>query len=136
MKSLIPPLRKTLMLASLTAVNPSAAIEPINFEVRNNGDYVALCSASPQSPDYVAAIHFCHGFAVGFNRYHEALQEGKEMPPLYCLPEKATRTGLIGEYLRYSKSHPEYDRDKVANVIMKFLVETYPCAQGQFPAPR
>jgi hypothetical protein len=116
-----------LALASGLGAGPAAAVDPINFEVRDNADFVALCSALPTAPNYVAAIHFCHGFAVGFNRYHEALKEGKDFEPLYCLPANATRAALLTGYVAYSKAHPEYDKESVANVVTKFLVDTHPC---------
>lgn len=114
-----------LLLAGWVPV--AAAVDNIDFEVRNNADLVALCSASPTDANYVAAIHFCHGFGVGFNRYHEALREGKDFRPLYCFPDKLTRTEALNEYVRYSKAHPEYGKEAVGDVVMKFLVETYPC---------
>ena len=116
-----------LMVAVPIFVNPAWAVEPVIFEVRNNADLVALCSAQPSDANYVAAIHFCHGFGVGFDRYHDALKEGKDFSPVFCIPETATRNQVIGEYVRYSKAHPEYDKDTVGDVVTKFLVDTYPC---------
>ena len=116
-----------LMILAFVLAKPIWAIEPIHFEVRNNADLVALCSVQPDDPHYVAAIHFCHGFGVGFNRYHEALMESKDFVPLYCFPEKLSRNEALSEYVRYSKAHPEYDKETVGDVVTKFLVETYPC---------
>jgi hypothetical protein len=116
-----------LALAVTLAAATAAAVAPINFEIRNNADLVAVCSTPPSDPDYVAAIHFCHGVGVGFVRYHEALKEGKPFSPLFCFPAEVTRTLALNEYVRYSKAHPEYDRDLVGDVMIKFLIETYPC---------
>lgn len=109
----------------------AVAVEAINFEIRNNADLVAVCSTPPNDPDYVAAIHFCHGFGVGFNRYHDALKEGKAFQPIYCLPEQRTRNQILGEYVRYSQAHPEYDTSTVGDAMMKFLADTYPCASSR-----
>ena len=116
-----------LLIAVPIFVNPAWAVEPVIFEIRNNADLVALCAAQPNDPNYVAAIHFCHGFGVGFDRYHDALKEGKDFVPIFCFPETATRNQIIGEYVRFSKAHPEYDKDSVGDVLTKFLVDTYPC---------
>jgi hypothetical protein len=116
-----------LLIATPLLVNPAWAVEPINFEIRNNADLLAVCSAQPSEPNYVAAIHFCHGFGVGFSRYHDALKEGKGFSPVFCFPEAVTRNQVLNEYVRYSKAHPEYDKDSVGDVVTKFLVETYPC---------
>jgi len=116
-----------LILALAGFAASAVAVEPVNFEIRNNADLVALCSTKPGDPTYMAAIHFCHGFGVGFARYHDALKEGKYFEPLFCLPQSLTRTQALTEYVRYSKSHPEYDKEAVGNVVTKFLIETYPC---------
>jgi hypothetical protein len=115
-------------LAATFAAVSAAAVEPINFEIRNNADLVAVCSTPPSDPDYTAAIHFCHGFGVGFARYHDALKEGKGFRPLYCFPDGSTRTEILNAYVRYSKAHPEYDTSAVGDALTKFLTESYPCA--------
>ena len=115
-----------LASAPLLAI-PAWAVDPINFQIRNNGDLVALCATPQSDPNYVAAIHFCHGFGVGFARYHEALEEGKGFEPLFCFPASVTRTQALAEYVKYSKARPEYDKEAVGDVLIKFLIETYPC---------
>ncbi|MGR9088709.1 MAG: hypothetical protein ACU841_16795 [Gammaproteobacteria bacterium] len=77
----------------------TAAVEPIHFEVRNNADLVAVCSTRPEDPNYIAAIHFCHGVGVGLVRYQEALQEGKDFDPIFCLPKSLTRTQAVEAYV-------------------------------------
>lgn len=116
-----------LFVAAMITAGTAQAVEPINFEIRNNADLVALCSAKPTDSNYVAAIHFCHGFGVGFARYHDALKEGKDFAPLFCFPKGVTRTEALNEYVNYSRAHPEYDNELVGDVVTKFLIETYPC---------
>lgn len=67
---------------------------------------------------------------TNFVRYYEALKEGKGFTPLFCFPEGLTRNQAIEAYVAYSKAHPEYDQEAVGDVIMKFLVDTYPCAKA------
>ena len=50
-----------LILALAVFAASAVAVEPVNFEIRNNADLVALCSTKPGDPTYMAAIHFCHG---------------------------------------------------------------------------
>lgn len=112
-----------------------SAIEPVRFEVRKNADLVAVCATPATDPDYVAAVHFCHGVAVGFSRYHEALQEGAHFRPIFCVPESLTRTQTIAAYIAYSRRHPEYDGASVGDAVIKFLSDTYPCS-GKAPATK
>lgn len=118
------------LLALAALAGQAGAVEPTNFVMRNNADLKALCSTAPTDPEYVAAIHFCHGVGVGIVRYYEALKEGKGFTPLFCFPEGLTRNQAIEAYVAYSKAHPEYDQEAVGDVIMKFLVDTYPCAKA------
>lgn len=121
------------VLTALVFAPAAGAVEPINFQVRNNGDLVTVCSTPTTDPDYVAAIHFCHGFAVGFVRYHDALKEGKPFAPLFCFPPSATRSQVVAEYVGYSRAHPAYDTETVGDVMTKFLVDTYPCPAAGKP---
>lgn len=131
-----PITRAAGFLAASLIASPAGAVEPINFEIRNNADLVALCSAQPTEPNYVAALHFCHGFGVGFARYHDALREGKDFHPIFCFPNGLTRADALNQYVAYSKAHPEYDNEAVGDVVMKFLVDAYPCpVEKTQPAP-
>lgn len=40
---------------------PARAADADHFLVQTTKDIVALCSANTSSPNYVAAVHFCHG---------------------------------------------------------------------------
>lgn len=128
--------RHALLATSIFLPAVSQAVAPINFEVRYNADLVALCSTPPSDPNYVAAIHFCHGAAVGFARYYEAISAGKDFQHLFCVPQAVKRNDVLTRYVAYSKAHPDYDREAVGNVLLKFLIETYPCAPGQVPDKR
>lgn len=127
MKSLRSIGHYAVLLALPWAAGTARAIEPVNFEIRNNADLVAVCSTPPSDPNYVAAINFCHGFGVGFYRYHAALTEGKDFKPIFCIPDNMTRTQVLTGYVDYSKARPEYNNETVGDVIMKYLVDTYPC---------
>jgi hypothetical protein len=127
-----PQPRTALVLLCFTSL--AGAVEPVNFEIRNNADLVAVCETPMTDPIYTAAIHFCHGFGVGFVRYHEALAEGRDFRPLFCFPPSLTRTEVLNAYVGYSKMHPEYGRDLVGDVMTKFLTETYPCPTANTPA--
>lgn len=126
-----------VLLTTLPFLSPVAsAVAPVNFEVRDNADLVALCSTPPGDPEYVAAIHYCHGVGVGFARYYEAISVGPDFQHIFCVPKATTRNEVLTRYVEYSKAHPEYDREALGNVLIKFLTECYPCAPGQVPDKR
>ncbi len=72
-------LAAALAVASATLPGPAAA-QPgtapaapprTAFEARTVADLATLCGASPQAPEYVSAIAFCHGFLQGAGQYPE-----------------------------------------------------------------
>lgn len=132
----IPFIRRLLCTALPLLPLNASAVAPVNFEVRDNADLVALCSTPPSDPNYVAAIHYCHGVAVGFARYYDAISIGKDFEHIFCVPGAVSRNQVLTEYVAYSKAHPSYDHEALGNVLIKFLTETYPCAKGQIPDKR
>lgn len=122
--------RCSLLISLCLLPLTTEAVAPVNFEVRYNADLVALCSAPPSDPSYVAAIHYCHGVAVGFARYYEAISIGKDFRSMFCLPKTLSRNEIMAKYVVYSKTHPEYDRDAVGNVLLKFLDDTFHCPEN------
>jgi hypothetical protein len=117
----------TALVSAFCLSGPAMAVEPIQFEIRNNADLLAVCAAKPSDQNYVQAIHFCHGFGVGFTRYNAMLNEGNGYRPLFCFPPALTRTQTLDAYVAYSRAHPEYNKEAVGDVLLKFLIETYPC---------
>ena len=58
--------RLTLALFVLLLSFPAHAdVTKENFLLRNTDDLRALCSVRRDDPNVVAAIHFCHGYALG-----------------------------------------------------------------------
>ena len=65
-----------------TMANPSET----DFRVTATGDLVRLCEAAPTDATGIAALHFCHGFAVGAYQYHQIAAAAENKPPLFCEP--------------------------------------------------
>jgi hypothetical protein len=79
--------RVTLASAFSLASSAAGAADPDNFRVRTTEDLVQLCSVEPADPNYVAAIHFCHGFGSGAYQYYESTVAPNER---FCVPAKST----------------------------------------------
>src|SRR5574340_10618 len=103
---------KTLMLgASLCAAivlpgQARAALSADNFQLRNTGDLVAVCSAAPTDPLATAATNFCQGFVVGVVR---VLQEVDAARPksraMFCFPANPpTRSAGIATFIRWANA--------------------------------
>jgi len=125
--------RVLLLLAAAAALNSSSAlaVSREDFIVANTQDVIDICTTPESDPMYVAAVAFCQGYLVGAYQYHTALHSGPKAKPVICLPQPTpTRTQAIDRFITWAKAHPEYANERGVEALTKFLVETYPCAQG------
>ncbi len=107
---------------------PSHAVEPDNFRLNSTGDLVALCSADPAGPDYVAAIHFCHGFASGAYQYYSMLAAAMPSARYVCVPDPPpSRSEAIAGFVEWARRNPGNTADKPVDSIFRYLSERYPC---------
>lgn len=112
----------------------AAAGDEQNFIVDSTDDIIALCSVAPTDPNYIAAIHFCHGYLVGAYAYYRALAEGPEGVKLVCVPDPApSRNQAIAMYVEWAKAHPQYMQEEPVETLFRFLTEKWPCPK---PAPQ
>ncbi|TVR78150.1 MAG: hypothetical protein EA405_15225 [Rhodospirillales bacterium] len=110
------------------ALGGTAAAEPEIFQVRTTADLIALCSVPENHADYVAAIHFCHGFAVGAYQYYWVLAGGEGGVRLVCLPDPPpARDAVIEDFVRWAQARPEYHDEAPVESIMRYLIGQYPC---------
>ncbi|MCI0429059.1 MAG: hypothetical protein L0210_00745 [Rhodospirillales bacterium] len=91
-------------------------------------DLVSLCSAEAGSETDVAAIHFCHGFAVGAYRYYEAIVAASPEGRYVCPPEQPpSRTAIIAEFVGWAHQHAEHMAAPAVDSMFRFLAERFPC---------
>lgn len=127
---------RALGLAAALAITPvpmsAAAATTENFMVRTTADFVALCESSQSSATYVAAIHFCQGFASGAYQYYLALAQNSATTRYVCPPDPApTRNQVIASFLTWMRAHQEQMAAPAVESIFRYLGETYPCADAQ-----
>lgn len=120
-----------LAVAAFAAVSwtPSAgAVEPDKFLVTKTSDIVALCAADPGADNYVAAIHFCHGFASGAYQYYEAIARTSPANRFVCLPNPVpTRSAAIAEFIEWANRSPDALNAKPVDSMFRYLHGRYPC---------
>ncbi len=106
------------------------AADPDDFRARTTADMVALCGADPASDNYVAAIHFCHGFASGAFQYHLASVAASPGSRFVCLPDPApSRSQAIAAFLVWAKQNPQHMQEPPVESIFRYLAAQYPCGQ-------
>jgi hypothetical protein len=53
--------KQAVAMAAVMASTQVLAATPDNYDVTTTGDFIALCTLSPEDPSYHAAIGFCLG---------------------------------------------------------------------------
>lgn len=115
---------------------PTLAATPDQFVARTTADFVALCSADPASENYVAAIHFCHGFATGAYQYYLSLAAASAAHRFVCPTNPPpSRSQVIAEFSSWIAEHPQYMAEPPVESMFRFLGQRYPCSQSNKFSP-
>jgi hypothetical protein len=124
-------MRKVILLAAIAVwlmPRPGLGVEREDFLVVDTQDVVDICTTPETDPLYTAAVAFCQGYLVGAYQYHVAMFHADKMRPVVCFPEPTpTRTQAIDRFVAWVKAHPGYEKEKPADALTKFLVESFPC---------
>ena len=114
--------------AALAAGTATAAVTEQNFLLNTTGDLVALCGVSKDDPNAIAAIHFCHGYALGLDHYGAAT--GRVFRnKLYCIPEgtTVTRNQAVEMFVKWAADHLQYMSEPPFDGLIRWSMDTWPC---------
>ena len=115
---------------AIAGSSPAMAVDPDKFKARTTADLVALCSADPAQENYVAAIHFCHGFITGAYQYYLSLAAASEANRFVCAPDPVpSRSQVIAELIVWARQNPQYMSDPPVDSVFRYLAYRYPCGQ-------
>jgi hypothetical protein len=107
-----------------TMANPSES----DFRVTATGDLVRLCEAAPTDATGIAALHFCHGFAVGAYQYHQIAAAAENKPPLICEPNpRPSRNEAIAGFVSWARQNPSAMSAPPVEGMFRYLAQSYPC---------
>jgi hypothetical protein len=119
-----------MAVMAVTAVRAQTAGDPSesDFRVATTGDLVRLCEAAPADPTGIAALHFCHGFAVGAYQYYQIAAAAEKKPPLFCEPNpRPSRNEAIAGFVSWAKQNPGAMNAPPVEGIFRYLAQRYPC---------
>jgi hypothetical protein len=103
-----------------------------NFQVRTTADFVALCDTDPGEENYVAAVHFCQGFASGAYQYYLAVAQHDPRARYVCVTEPApSRNQAIANFVTWANANPNVLSEPAVESIFRHLAQTYPCSEAQ-----
>ena len=101
---------------------------PENYVIDTAADLVTLCSVDPDNPEYVAAIHFCHGYGSGAVQYHFIQVQAMPELQMFCLPDPPpTRAEAWTDFLVWIDGNPDYLDGEALDAVFAFLADAYPC---------
>ena len=117
-----------LLICTSVRAQPVANPSETDFQVMTTGDLVRLCEATPTDATGIAALHFCHGFAVGAYQYHQIVAAAEQKPPLFCEPNpRPTRNEAIAGFVAWAKQNPSAMDTPPVEGIFRYLAQRYPC---------
>jgi hypothetical protein len=117
-----------VFLIVLVLATPVLADVSEEYRVRNAGDLVSLCSRDSSAVDYVAALNFCHGFAVGAFAYYHSVASADPDSKIVCVKQPyPERKKVIADFEVWSKTHASFMNDRAVDTLFRFLVEAFPC---------
>jgi Rap1a immunity proteins len=123
-------MRKAIMVVlGLVMLGGSVMAQtPDSFVIDTAGELAVLCSVKPGSPNYTAAIHFCHGYGHGAFHYYKIESLAKGGSKFICFSNPApTRVEAWNGFLKWLKKNPKYNDGEAVDVLFRYLGETYPC---------
>jgi hypothetical protein len=108
-----------------------------NFMIRSTADLVALCETQPGQENYVAAIHFCEGFASGAYQYYQAIAHHSPTSRYVCPPDPPpSRDQAIAGFVRWARTDANAMSQPAVESLFRYLGTTYPCSDAQrAPSP-
>lgn len=120
----------TTLVGLLLLVFPAQAdVTKENFLLRNTGDLLALCSVRRDDPNAVAAIHFCHGYALGLRHYAEATGQVFR-GALFCPPPGPglSRDQAVRSFVDWASTNAQYMSDAPFDGLLRWAMTTWPCS--------
>lgn len=117
-----------LLLGLLLPLSAHADVSRENFLLRTTGDLLALCSVRSEDPNAIAAIHFCHGYALGLRHYAEATGQVFR-GALFCPPagRGLTRDESVRSFVGWATSHTQYMNEPPFDGLLRWAMATWPC---------
>ncbi|MDQ2101165.1 Rap1a/Tai family immunity protein [Azospirillum isscasi] len=117
----------TAAFAQTTGAPPDGPSQTV-FQVRTTGDLVRLCEAVPNTTTGIAALHFCHGFAVGAYQYHQIVSAAENKRPLFCPPNpQPSRDEAIAGFIGWAQKNPSQMETPPVEGMFRYLAQRYPC---------
>ncbi|GMG81542.1 hypothetical protein LNKW23_07550 [Paralimibaculum aggregatum] len=110
------------------AASTASAEEDVRFMITTTSDLAGLCAETPESLNYAAAIHMCHGYIVGVHQLHTAAIAASETGGIYCVPDPApSRNQVVSDFVGWVAANEDAAAVPAVEGLMRFAAQAYPC---------
>jgi hypothetical protein len=117
--------RITLLVISATLLLETNAFSQANLP-KNDASTAALVELC-KSPNDVDGQNFCFGFGEGVYQAYLANHNPKTKPNICFSSETGTREAILQEFLLWSQSYPQFNRERAAKTLVRFFEAKYSC---------
>lgn len=126
-----------IVLLAVPVTRNARAATTDDFMVRTTAELVDLCETAPGQENYVAAIHFCQGFASGAYQYYLAVAQHSPTSRYVCPPNPPpSRDQAIAGFVAWARANSSAMSEPAVESLFHYLGATYPCTDAQrAPAP-
>lgn len=70
--------------------------------------------------------NFCFGFGEGVYQAN-MINRGVDAAKIICIPEGVSRRDVLDDFIKWSRSNPQFDADQAAATVMRYLPLRFPC---------
>ena len=116
---------KKYLAMILMAASPLAA--PLAQNVPSSGVTTEAMIELCKSRTDIEAQTFCYGFGEGVYQGYLLGRNTKEAPTICLPPQGVSRDAVLAEFIKWAMERPQYNQDKAAVTIMRFLPVRFPC---------
>ena len=114
-----------LLVISATLLLQTSVFSQANLP-KDDASTAALVDLCKNSND-VDALNFCFGFGEGVYQGYLAKRRSTQKPSICFSSETGTREVILQEFLTWSQNHPQFNQERAAKTLVRFLEARYPC---------
>ena len=113
-----------VLIASILSFAPSAfAQKDLPADDASTAAFVELC----KNPDDEQGRSFCFGFGEGVYQGYLANRRPDAKPAICFVNKSETRNEVLQKFLAWTKTNPQFNKEKAAKTLMRFFTDNYPC---------
>ena len=125
-------------LALLLVVVPFLFASPVmaadgNEILKRCNEAIKAHETNYRETDKNYEVGYCLGLISGVMKEHLVLENYRNLPGMFCIPEKTETIEIIINFVKYLKTNPEVLKHNDTLLLVKALKAAYPCPKRLKP---